>query len=48
MLRLPIEYNKTKGQPPKIRRIAIKSVIDLVLLLEVADCEADRLSLNLK
>ena len=36
MLRLCIEYNKMKGQPPKTRRIATFSVVDLVLLLEAS------------
>ena len=48
MLRLPIEYNKMKGQPPKTRRIATFSVVDLVLLLEVSVLDADRQSLTLK
>ena len=30
MLRLPIEYNNMKGQPPKARRIATFLVVDLV------------------
>ena len=32
MLRLPIEYNKIKGQPPKHRSIARNPVVDFVFV----------------
>ena len=48
MLRLPIEYNKMKGQPPKNTQNCGISAVDLVLLLEVSVSDNDRQSLTLK